>query len=226
MIKSLYKSIKMWGAATATLFRLWFDLLYGMYRVSRLNHAPVTIFGGSRLQKNSKYMVMARQLAHKLAKNNVPVLTGGGPGIMEAASCGATSTHAKVVTTIGINVKGLDQPPGGTVCQRNVIEMNNFGARKWLLIHYSIGFAVFPGGFGTLNELTELLTLIQTGLNPKAPIVLIGKEYWEPLMRWIEDSALKNGLISPGDTAYFTLTDDIEEAFNLLHAHCEHVRNT
>lgn len=210
----------MYLSAIATLFKLWLDLLYGIYRISKLKHAPVTIFGGARLKAESIYMKQARQLAHMLASNNVPVLTGGGPGIMEAATCGAITSKGMVVTTIGISVKGLESRDGQTKCQRNVIEMNDFGARKWLLIHYSVGFAVFPGGFGTLNELSEILTLIQTHLNPKAPIVLIGTDYWKPLMTWIQDFALKDGLISAEDAALFTLTDDIDMAFTLLHAHC------
>lgn len=224
-MKAMVRSLGMWAGAIGTLLRLWFDLLYGMYKISKLQHAPVTIFGGARLHRESAYMAMAKQLAHQLASNDIPVLTGGGPGIMEAASCGALSSKPMIVTTIGINVKGLDKPGTDIQCQKNVIELRNFGARKWLLIHYSIGFVVFPGGFGTLNELTELLTLIQTGLNPKAPIVLIGIDYWKPLMRWIEDSALKGGLIAAQDAALFTMTDDIDEAFTLLYSHCERIRD-
>ena len=140
------------------------------------------MFGGTHLQPDSVFMQQAAHLAHKLAHNGMPVLTGGGPGIMEAASCGALSAHKKVITTIGISVTGLEAGLKESTCPRTVIEMDNFPARKWLLIHYSSGFAVFPGGYGTLDELMELLTLIQTKKRKKAPIVLIGSDYWKPLV--------------------------------------------
>ncbi len=198
------------------MFRIFFNVLYGIFKISKLEHAPVTIFGGARLKPDSIYMKKAAQLAHKLSEAGIPVLTGGGPGIMEAASCGATKADSGVITAIGITVSGLgaDEPP--SECLPDVIVMDNYGARKWLLIHYSIGFAVFPGGFGTLDELTELLTLIQTKLRDKAPIVLIGKEYWKPIMDWIYECALKEGLIGEEDVELFTITDDVDEAFNII----------
>lgn len=99
--------------------------------------------------------------------------------------------------------------------------MDNFGARKWLLINYSRAFAVFPGGYGTLNELMEVLTLIQTKKKKKVPVVLIGKEYWKPFIDWVHESALKNGLISQDDIALFMITDDVHEAFTILKNHCK-----
>ncbi len=202
------------------------NTLYGVWHISRLSHAPITVFGGARLEHESIYMKKASELAQKLAYHGIPVLTGGGPGIMEAATCGALSTNRHYLTTLGISVKGLEIERNPGLCKRNVIMMDSYAARKWLLIHYSIGFAIFPGGFGTLNELTELLTLVQTKLTSKAPIVLIGKDYWEPLMRWIYDYALKNNLIAKEDVELFTITDDIEEAFMLLKAHAEKKRTS
>jgi uncharacterized protein (TIGR00730 family) len=215
-IRSLVADFSMIGQ----LFRMSLHLLRGIRKVTQLERAPVTIFGGSRLKSDSIYMEQARQLAQMFASHGIPVLTGGGPGIMEAASCGAGSIHSKVITTIGISVTGLNKAGPRSVCQRDVIFMDNFSARKWLLIRYSRGFAVFPGGFGTLDELMELLTLIQTKKLPKAPIVLIGTDYWKPFLTWVHDSALALGLISPEDRTLFTVTDDINEAFELLKAHC------
>jgi uncharacterized protein (TIGR00730 family) len=220
MIRTL-RTIKAYLALTGHLARVLFQLLYGISKLSRLKKAPVTIFGGTRLNADSIYIKKAQELAGMLADNNIPVLTGGGPGIMEAASCGAAMRQGKIVTTIGIGVKGLKEPLPFNKCVKETIEMDYFFSRKWLLVKYSVGFAVFPGGFGTLDELMELLTLIQTKMRPKAPIVLIGKEYWQPFLRWVEDSALKNGLITEQDAALFSVTDDICEAFNLLHATCQ-----
>ena len=165
---------------------------------------------------DSVYSKKARELAHRLADAGIPVLTGGGPGIMEAANCGAIEVNKGVITTLGITVTGLvlnDQPKS---CNVDVIVMNNYVARKWLLIHYAVGFAVFPGGFGTLDELMELLTLVQTKFRIKVPIVLIGTEYWKPFVEWITQSALKEKLIDPEDAKLFVLTDDIDEAFTIL----------
>jgi len=193
----------------------------GILKISRLSHPPVTIFGGARLKADSIYMKKARELAHTLADSGIPVLTGGGPGIMEAASCGAFETNQRVITALGVTVPGLDinESPA---CRSEVIVIKNYAARKWLLIEYSIGYVVYPGGFGTINELTELLTLMQTKLHPQAPIILIGIEYWEPILAWLQDSALKNGLIAQEDIELFTVTDDIMQAYELLvraHAH-------
>ena len=200
-----------------TLIHIFFNVLYGIFKLSKLDHPPVTIFGGARLELDSIYSKKARELAHRLADAGIPVLTGGGPGIMEAATCGATEVKkGRVITTYGITVTGLILNEKPSSCPTDVIVMNNYGARKWLLIHYAVGFAVFPGGFGTLDELMELLTLIQTKLRVKAPIVLIGTEYWKPFMGWMLDSALKEKLIDPEDVQLFVLTDDIDEAFSIL----------
>lgn len=200
---------------TLYLLKTYKNLLYGIWKISGLKRAPVTIFGGSRLPAENIYMKKASELAQKLASHNIPVLTGGGPGIMEAANCGAYGVKSCFVTTIGIGVEGLDE--GKPVkCQREVIVMNSFPVRKWLLTRYSIGYAVFPGGFGTLDELTELLTLIQTKMRIRSPIVLIGVEYWAPFMEWIHKSALANNLILEKEAELFSLTDDVEEALKIL----------
>ena len=213
-----FKTLKAYVQMLGSMFRIFVTLLKGIWKISKFEHQPVTIFGGARLTPGSIYMKKATDLAHMLASQGIPVLTGGGPGIMEAASCGATHTkHAVgVITTLGITVTGLNQTEPPSKCLTDIIVIDNYEARKWLLIQYSIGYAVFPGGFGTLNELTEVLTLIQTKLHMKAPIVLIGVDYWKPIMEWIHDSALRQGLIAQEDVALFTLTDDIKEAYHIL----------
>ncbi len=221
MATTVWQTIKAYATLIAHLARVFFQLLYGIWKLSKLKKAPVTIFGGTRLQSDSIYMKKAQELARMLASYDIPVLTGGGPGIMEAASCGAAMRKGQIVTTIGIGVKGLNDPLPFNKCVKDTIQMDYFFARKWLLVKYSIGFAVFPGGFGTLDELMELLTLIQTNMRPKAPIVLIGVEYWRPFMDWIKHSALKHELISKEDAALFSITDDIKVAFEHLNAHCQ-----
>jgi uncharacterized protein (TIGR00730 family) len=197
---------------------IFWSVLYGILRISKLPHPPVTVFGGARLHLDSVYSKKARELAHRLADAGIPVLTGGGPGIMEAANCGAGEAKKGVITTLGITVSGLTLNEQPKSCPVDVIVMHNYGARKWLLINYAIGFAVFPGGFGTLDELMELLTLMQTKFREKAPVVLIGRDYWKPFIEWMHESALKENLIAPEDVELFVLTDDIDEAFRILHA--------
>jgi len=215
----LFRTMRAYVRLLTYMTRIFFNVLRGIFRISKLEHPPVTIFGGARLKPDSHYSKQATALAHKLADNGIPVLTGGGPGIMEAASCGATEIKRGVITSIGITVKGLSENEPPSPCQPDVIMMDNYGARKWLLIHYSVGFAVFPGGYGTFDELTEILTLIQTKMIDKAPIVLIGKFYWHPFIDWVHNCALKNGLIAPEDVELFTLTDDIDRAFEILQQH-------
>lgn len=215
-IVKCWRTFRAYIRLTGYMLRIFFNVMYGIWKISKLEHAPVTIFGGSRLKPDSIYMKKAAELAHKLSESGIPVLNGGGPGIMEAASCGATQTKNGVITAIGITVSGLSEGETPSQCLPEVIVMDNYGARKWLLIHYSIGFAVFPGGFGTLDELADVLTLIQTKLRIKVPIVLIGKDYWQPFMNWVIDSALKDGLITQEDVDLFTITDDVDEALRIL----------
>lgn len=198
------------------MFGIFFSVFKGIWKISHLRHRPVTIFGGSRLNHASKYMKQASELAHMLANAGIPVLNGGGPGIMEAASCGALRTKSHVISALGITVPGLNEGAPASPCDPEIIVIHNYAARKWLLIEYSIGYVVFPGGYGTLNEFSEVLTLIQTKLNAKVPIILIGKEYWNPIVVWINELALKNDLITQDDAILFTLTDDINEAYRIL----------
>lgn len=220
-----FHAIKAYFQVWWYLTKIFFGIMRGIWKISNLKCAPISIFGGTFLAEDSIYMEQARMLAHKLVEHGVPVLTGGGPGIMQAAQCGAKESvdqhkeRAFLVSSIGISVKGLDK---GFInkCASNTIIIDHFTARKFLLMDYSVGFAIFPGGFGTLNEFTEILTLVQTKLTKKMPIVLIGKDYWGPVMDWINNCACKNGLISLEDTSLFSVTDDIDEAFELLKVKC------
>lgn len=205
---------------------LFFDLIpvvmqivYGLWRLSKLTHPIITIFGGSKVQQDSEFARQATQLAQMLVDHDISVLTGGGPGIMQAANCGAVRTKKGEIRSIGVGVKGLDENLIN-ICAQEYIAMNYFFARKWLLTQYSVGFAVFPGGFGTLDELAEIVTLMQTKKLPPVPIVLISKTYWKPFMEWVYESALKNNMLKEMDVNLLIVTDDINEAFKILHSHC------
>src|SRR5579872_7173538 len=175
-------------------FGVFWHLLYGAWRISKLPHPIVSIFGSSMVLQKDKYAQQANRVAVMLVEQEMSVLTGGGAGIMQAANCGAiVKKHKGEVHSIGIGVRGLNEPRN--LCVEEYFELDYFFARKWLLTQYSVGFIVFPGGFGTMDELSEVLTLIQTRQMKKVPIVLIGKDYWQPFMQWITEEAFPRGLI-------------------------------
>lgn len=199
--------------------RVSFQIMWGAWYVAKLPRPIVSIFGGSRLAKTEKYWEMAHMLSNKFVTANISVLTGGGPGLMEAASCGAISQSAGLGVSMGIGVKDLGEAKN--MCVQVYCELDYFFARKWLLTRYSSGFVVFPGGFGTLDELTEVLTLMQTSRIEQVPIVLVGVEYWGYFLKWLEDEALKHDLITPEHLNLFALTDNLEDAFCVIRAACE-----
>ncbi len=201
------------------MLRVVFQTTYGVWKVSRLPKPLISIFGGAQLKKNDRYWRMAHELAAKLTAVDISVLTGGGPGVMEAVNCGAVPQGEGKGVSMGIGVKDLGE--GTNPCVQEYHELDYFFARKWLLTRYSSGFVVFPGGFGTLDELTEVLTLIQTKKIPRVPIILIGVEYWDDFMAWVKKEALDHGLIDKKDLQLFTLTDDIEQAFCLVRDACK-----
>lgn len=206
-----------------TLNKTTFQLLYGVWKVSNLPQPRVTIFGGARVKQDSSYARLAHELTHKLIQENISVITGGGPGIMAASSCTFVEPYEKKLRakTLGITVKGLEIENMKPGCDYEHIVLDYFYARKWLMINYSVAFAVFPGGFGTVDELAEVITLMQTKKLPGIPVVLLGTQYWEPFMDWVHNSALKHGLISQEDINLIRITDDIDHAVKLLKERCE-----
>jgi len=190
-----------------------------VWRVSKLPQPIISIFGSAKVTQVDKYAQEANQIAVWLGEEGISVLTGGGPGIMEAANCGAIKPSRKGdVRSIGIGVRGLNEPKN--VCVEEYFELDYFFARKWLLTQYSSGFIVFPGGFGTLDELSEVLTLIQTKQMKKVPIVLVGKDYWRPFMQWITDEAYPRGLIKLEHLNLFSVTDEPYKAFCFVRGEC------
>lgn len=170
----------------------------------------ISIFGSARLKKNSIYYKKAVNAAEMVAENGFGVITGGGPGIMEAANKGAMTAGGK---SVGLAITLMhEQGVNEFVNPKYEINFKYFFVRKVMFVKYAQGFIVFPGGFGTLDELFETLTLIQTLKIEKIPIVLVGKEYWDGLGQWIEKQLLEGGFISDEDTSLFKITDDEEEA--------------
>jgi uncharacterized protein (TIGR00730 family) len=168
----------------------------------------VTIFGSSRTAADDPYNDKARELAGLLAAEGFAVITGGGPGIMEAANRGC---HEAGGLSVGCNIE-LPHEQAVNQYVDLAVEFRYFFARKVMFVKYADGFAIFPGGFGTLDELFESLTLIQTGKIRHFPIVLIGTEYWAGLLDWLKKEVVARGAIAPEDVDLMRCTDDMDEA--------------
>ena len=192
-----------------SVFKIMGEFVDGYDKLMRVGPC-VSIFGSARLKSDNKYYKMAVDAAKMVSENGFGVITGGGPGIMEAANKGAMESGGKSVG-LGIDLPH-EQGLNDYVHAKYEINFKYFFVRKVMFVKYAQGFIVFPGGFGTLDELFETLTLIQTHKIQKIPIVLIGTEYWQGLCDWIEKRLVEDGLISDGDTDLFYLTDDIEDA--------------
>ena len=175
----------------------------------------VTVFGSARLPRTDRYYKLAETLAYGLAKHNLVIITGGGPGIMEAANRGAARAGGK---SVGLNIQ-LPREQAGNRYVNIPINFHYFFSRKVCFVKYSIGFIFMPGGYGTLDEFFELVTLVQTERIPLYPLVLIGREFWQGLVRWMKGTVLDRRYISPDDLDLFTLTDDPQEAVETILAH-------
>ncbi|RRD46533.1 TIGR00730 family Rossman fold protein [Tessaracoccus sp. OH4464_COT-324] len=168
----------------------------------------VSIFGSARTKPGDEMYGKAQQLATRLVEEGFAVITGGGPGIMEAGNKGAWEAGG---TSVGLGIE-LPHEQGINDFVTLGINFRYFFARKTMFLKYSRGFITLPGGFGTLDELFESLTLIQTGKVTQFPVVLFGTEYWGPLVSWIKNTLIGGGYISARDETLFLLTDDVEEA--------------
>ncbi|MFH1831916.1 MAG: TIGR00730 family Rossman fold protein [bacterium] len=199
-------------------------LISGMWRLTKLPHPIVTVFGGSRITPDSPYARKAQYLTKMLAAEGYSIVTGGGPGIMEAANKGAMDHlrechlgdwECPPILSAGIGLVRLNKEKANPFVQENIIE-EYFFARKWLLVRYSTAFVIFPGGFGTLDELFEIVTLAQTDHMQKAPIILMESHYWQPIIDWAETRALKENLITLEDIKLIQVVDDSETAFEII----------
>jgi uncharacterized protein (TIGR00730 family) len=175
----------------------------------------VSIFGSARVGRRNRYYGAARRLAAELSKQGFAIITGGGPGIMEAANRGAKEAGG---VSIGCNIE-LPFEQGLNEYVDLGMEFRYFFVRKVMFVKYAMGFVIFPGGFGTLDELFESLTLIQTGKVEHFPVVLYGKDYWDGMMQWIRDKPLYEEKISPEDLDLLTVTSDIDEACEAMAKH-------
>ena len=200
---------------TWRVLRIMGEFIEGFDTLARLDKA-VTIFGSARIPPDHPQYRAAEETAYRLARRGFAIITGGGPGIMEAGNKGARRGGAP---SIGCNIElPFEQRPNPYV--DTLISFRYFLVRRTMFIKYSSAFLIFPGGFGTLDEMFEALTLIQTGKIYHFPVVLFGREYWKGLLEWLEGAMLAEGMISPADLELILLTDDIEHAVCLVAQAC------
>ena len=196
------------------LFKIMGEFVSGYEKLSRIGPC-VSIFGSARTKPEDKYYQLAENIASKLADHGYGVITGGGPGIMEAGNKGA---HKAGGTSVGLNiVLPFEQHDNPYIDSDKSIDFDYFFVRKVMFVKYSQGFVVMPGGFGTLDEFFEALTLIQTHKIGKFPIILVGTDFWSGLVDWIKGTLLKSyGNISPDDLHLVDLVDTEDEVLAIL----------
>lgn len=193
------------------IFRIMAEFVDSFETMSRIGPA-VTVFGSSRARHTDPYYRKAVRLSRGLAKKGIAVITGGGPGIMEAANRGAAQGRGK---SVGLNIElPREQKPNRYA---NIpIHFHYFFARKVCFVKYSMGFIFMPGGYGTLDEFFEVLTLVQTHRISRFPIILFGKEYWRGLLDWLKNAVEQPGFINPEELGLATVVEEPQEAIDLI----------
>jgi len=193
------------------IFRIMAEFVDSFETLSQVGPG-VTVFGSARMKPSNPYYRSAVELAKGLARHNLAIITGGGPGIMEAANKGASAARGR---SVGLNIE-LPQEQRGNRYANIPINFHYFFSRKVCFVKYSLAFVFMPGGYGTLDEFFEVLTLVQTQRIPEFPLILFGRKHWKGLMRWMKDNLLEQELISPGDLELVTITDDPQEAIDVI----------
>jgi len=198
------------------VFRIMAEFVEGFELFSRLGPA-VSIFGSSRAARDSEYYGKAREVAAGLAREGFAVITGGGPGIMAAANEGAAQAGG---TSVGLNIS-LPMEQQANPYQNVSMTFHYFFCRKVMFVKYALAFVCFPGGFGTMDEFFESMTLIQTEKIDRFPVVLFGSDFWAPLIDWMRSTMLERfGHIDPQDLGLFELTDEPDEAVGIIVQAC------
>jgi uncharacterized protein (TIGR00730 family) len=193
------------------VLRIMGEFVWGFDNLADVSDG-VTIFGSARTKASDPYYAKAVETAHLLGRAGIPVLTGGGPGIMEAANRGAMESGG---LSIGCNIE-LPFEQGSNPYLSRSLNFKFFFVRKTMFVKYATAFIVFPGGYGTLDELFEALTLIQTGKVRNFPVILFGSDYWGGLVEWLTRTVAEEGKINPTDLFLFQVTDDPTEATRIV----------
>jgi len=205
------KEEKIYAEESWRIFRIMAEFIEGFEELGNVKDA-VTVWGAARVKEGDIWYKKAVELGKLLSKNGYTVITGGGPGIMEAANKGATLAGGN---SIGLNIElPHEQKPNPYI--KTLLSFKYFFTRKVMFVKYAKGFVIFPGGFGTLDEFTEATTLIQTGRIHKFPIILFDSSYWKGLIDWMKNTQLKRGYISPEDLLIFSIVNEPEEAIKKI----------
>ena len=196
------------------VLRIQSELVDGTDKLLKLG-AAVTVFGGARLDASNRYYREAQLLGKLLGEESIPVITGGGPGIMEGANRGC---YATPTPSIGLNIDlPFEQTPNPY--QDIALDFRYFFVRKYLFVKHAVGFVIFPGGFGTLDELFEALTLVQTLKVKPFPIILVGRPFWQGLVEWMQDRMVAEGCLSAAELNLFEWVGDSNEAAQVILKH-------
>ena len=198
------------------IFKIMGEFVSGFEKMSKIGPC-VSIFGSARTKPDHEYYILAEKIAKRIVEAGYGVITGGGPGIMEAGNKGA---HLGGGTSVGLNIElPFEQHDNPYIDSDKSLDFDYFFVRKVMFVKYSQGFVVMPGGFGTLDELFEAMTLIQTHKIEKFPIILVGTTFWKGLFEWIKSTLLESfGNISPKDLDLIHLVDTEEEVITILDA--------
>lgn len=196
-----------------SIFKVMAEFVEGYSKLSRIGPC-VSIFGSARTKPDNKYFQLAEDIAFKLTKCGYGIITGGGPGIMEAGNMGAKKGNGK---SVGLNIDlPFEQSANLFIDPDKLISFEHFFVRKVMFVKYAQGFIVLPGGFGTLDELFEAITLIQTQKIGRFPIILVGSEYWKGLLDWIKNVILKEKNINEKDLDLIQIVDTSDEAVDKI----------
>lgn len=197
------------------IFKIMGEFVNGFEKMSQIGPC-VSIFGSARVRPGQPYYDLAVRISQKVAEAGYGIITGGGPGIMEAGNKGANMAGG---TSVGLNIDlPFEQHDNPFIDDDKSLDFDYFFVRKVMFVKYSQGFVVMPGGFGTLDELFEAITLIQTHKIQKFPIILVGTEFWKGLLDWIKNTMLEAGNISPTDLDLIRLVDTEEEVVEIIDA--------
>ena len=199
-----------------TMFKVLSEFVEGFESLSEIGPC-VSVFGSARTKPDNKYYQLAVDTASKLVEAGFGVITGGGPGIMEAANKGAKESNGP---SVGLNINlPFEQSHNAYIDQDKCLDHRYFFIRKVMFVKYAQAFVALPGGFGTLDELFEVLTLIQTKKVSKVPVILVGTEFWEGMVHWVKNTMLDSFQnISPGDLDLIPVTDDPQEVVRIINA--------
>ena len=194
------------------VFRIMAEFVEGFETLAKIGPA-VSIFGSARcMKRDEKCYQIAEKTAYKLSKMGLAIITGGGPGIMEAANRGAKEAGGQ---SIGLNIQiPVEQQPNPFV--KTILQFRYFFCRKFMFVKYAQAYVIMPGGFGTLDEFFEAITLIQTGRSVPFPVILVGKKYWQGLIQWFNTTLLRAQSISKDDLAIFEVVDTPDEVVRII----------